>query len=255
MAALVSRLPLAMEQQWFIAHTAKGLCPHWPWSMAKVGTLEYGYSGATPQLLTNHVGHGQVQVIIADRAPGKSSKNLQASFTGVCATQQPGLYVTWRQTLNEATEVKAGFLQVTGVKWWLPPSPLVRNGIRGQGQPLLILAQWPTRQLLSSTQGCWSCSLYLTWKLEPTQILAINILLVFLLLERHGPHIITSKANGLYPNSSSNPECRLDMSYGQNTWCNDTIQGHPGTTLNHLSSNDDKLFKGENSIDSMFGDR
>lgn len=54
----------------------------------------YGYSGATPQLPTNHVGHGQVQVIMADGAPGESSKNLQASLTGVCTTEQPGLHMT-----------------------------------------------------------------------------------------------------------------------------------------------------------------
>lgn len=62
--------------------------------MAKVRTVEYGYSSATPQLPANHMSHGQIQVIIADSAPGKSLKNLQASFTGVCTTKQLGLHVT-----------------------------------------------------------------------------------------------------------------------------------------------------------------
>lgn len=48
---------------------------------------------------------------------------------------------------------------------------------------------------------------------------------------------------------------REQTRHEQNTRCNDTIQGHPWTTLNHLSSNGDKLFNGENSIDAMLGDR
>ena len=74
------------------------------------------------------MGRGQVQVGVADTAPGQAAPHLQAPSAGVVAARQPGLRVSWGRRRSLAGTGVSGKSSA-----WSPPPPWALRGASRSG--------------------------------------------------------------------------------------------------------------------------